>query len=89
MAAEEFLYPTETIVLRGTADEMVQWTTVLNQQYAPRRLQLAIPNDATMPLGALAGYAAVDSGIVAYVCREGRCLPPVNNLAELQRTVSV
>jgi len=90
-AAEEFLYPTETIVLRsagesaGAAEEMAQWTAALNQEYAPRRLLVAIPGDAPVPPGALAAYTAPAAGVIARVCREGRCLPPLGNLAELHR----
>lgn len=88
-AAEEFLYPTEIIVLRdagkAAAEEMAQWTAVLNREYAPRRLQVAIPGDGSVPSGALAGYAAPTTGVMAYICREGRCLPPLESLAELHR----
>jgi len=94
-AAEELLYPTEIIVLRsakregaktGAVEEMGKWTTVLNQEYAPRRLQVAIPGDAPTLPGALAGYAAPATSLVtAYVCCEGRCLPPLESLAGLHR----
>ncbi|MCF6338452.1 MAG: thioredoxin domain-containing protein [Gammaproteobacteria bacterium] len=88
-AAEEFLYPTETIVLRSAgleaAEEMAQWTAVLNQEYAPRRLQVVIPDDAAMLPGALAAYAVPATGVRAYVCHEGHCLPPLESLAGLHR----
>ncbi len=90
-AAEEFLYPTQTVVLRGAGEsaadsasgELVQWMTILNKQYVPRRLQVAIPSDAPRLPGALAGYAAPESGVLAYQCAEGRCLPPVSELQGL------
>ncbi len=88
-AAEEFLYPTETIVLRsagvGAAEEVVQWTVALNQEYAPRRLQVVISDDAPMLPGALAAYTVPATGVRAYVCREGHCLPPLESLAGLHR----
>jgi len=88
-AAEEFLYPTETIVLRsareGGMKEMAQWTAALNQEYVPRRLQMAIPGDEPGLPGAQADYAAPETGVRAYVCREGRCLPPLESLAGLHR----
>jgi len=88
-AAEEFLYPTETIVLRSAgveaAEEMAHWTAALNQEYVPRRLQIAIPGDVPAPPGALAGYAVPATGVTAHICREGRCLPPLKSLAGLHR----
>jgi len=88
-AAEEFLYPTETIVLRSAGveaeEEMAQWTVVLNQEYAPRRLQVVIPDDAPMLPGMLAAYAVPAIGVRAYICREGHCLPPLESLAGLHR----
>ncbi|HEC18638.1 MAG TPA: thioredoxin domain-containing protein [Gammaproteobacteria bacterium] len=79
-AAEEYLYPTETMVLRGEAAGLAEWMTQLNKQYAPRRLVLAIPSETQALPGALAGYAPPESGVLAYVCREGSCLPPVASI---------
>jgi hypothetical protein len=79
-AAEEFLFPIETLVLRGEPDELAQWTATLNRQYAPRRLQMAIPADAPLSPGALAGYAAPETGVLAYRCTAGRCLPPISSI---------
>jgi len=91
-AAEEFLYPTETVVLRSAreggaredaAEKMAQWTAILNQEYAPRRLHVAIPGDAPALPAALAGYAAPATGVLASVCCEGRCLSLSESLARL------
>jgi uncharacterized protein YyaL (SSP411 family) len=87
-AAEEYLYPTETVVLRGAADELPAWIAALNHDYAPRRLLLAIPADAPLPPGSLAGYSAPAEGVQAYVCQAGRCLPPVTSLDALQETLN-
>jgi uncharacterized protein YyaL (SSP411 family) len=84
-AAEEYLYPTQTIILRGAVDELEEWTAQLNREYAPRRIVLAISSDVEALPGALAGYAPPEAGVLAYVCREGRCLPPVTTLQELQQ----
>lgn len=87
-AAEEFLYPTETIILRGKSDDMSEWTADLEQDYAPGRLILAIPPDAkNLPL-ALAGYVVAGEGVVGYVCRAGQCLKPVTTPGDLQKILT-
>ncbi|HEY6483228.1 MAG TPA: thioredoxin domain-containing protein [Steroidobacteraceae bacterium] len=46
-ALEESLHPPEIIILRGPEDEISKWARELHKLYAPRRLLLAIPSDAT------------------------------------------
>jgi len=87
-AAEEYLYPAEMVVLRGDGAEMAEWTAKLNQQYVPRRMVLAISSDAGKLPGMLANYVVPETGVLAYVCREGCCLAPVTSLAELQGKVA-
>ena len=83
-AVEESLYPTETVVLRGQQAALSQWSRALSENYAPRRLVLAIPENATFLPGSLAGYETPAAGVSAYVCGGGRCLAPITDLAELQ-----
>jgi uncharacterized protein YyaL (SSP411 family) len=83
-AAEEWLYPTETVVLRGPQTALDEWVSALAADYAPRRLVLAIPENAVSLPGALAAYPAPATGVAAHVCREGRCLAPLSNLPDLQ-----
>ena len=83
-AVEESLYPTETVVLRGQQAALSEWSKVLSTEYAPRRLVLAIPENATFLPGSLAGYEMPAAGVNAYVCGAGRCLAPISALAELQ-----
>ena len=62
VAVEEYLHPTQTIVLRGNAEALPAWQARCTQYYAPRRLTLAIPEDAKeLP------------GILAQRTSEGRC----------------
>lgn len=82
-AVEEYLYPTETVVLRGAEEMLAQWHSALAADYAPRRLLLAIPDSATALPGALADYASPATGVTAYVCREGHCMAPVTTLDDL------
>jgi uncharacterized protein YyaL (SSP411 family) len=81
---EEYLYPTETVVLRGPQDELASWQTALAQDYAPRRLVLAIPAGTIALPGALDSYTPPAQGVLAYVCRAGRCLAPLGELDALQ-----
>lgn len=82
-AVEEFLYPTETVVLRGEANALAPWVQELARKYSPRRMIFAIPTDATITAEALAGHKTPESGVVAYVCQAGRCLEPVSELDRL------
>lgn len=70
-AAEEWLYPTETVILRGPQSALAEWTAALAADYAPRRLVLAIPDNAAPLPGALAAYPVPTTGVVAHICREG------------------
>jgi uncharacterized protein YyaL (SSP411 family) len=84
LAMEEYLFPTETIVLRGNPDEMRPWVERCNQFYAPRRFAMAIPEDALDLPGMLAERAP--KGIVtAYVCAGHSCLAPITEFAELDK----
>ncbi|MBL1275971.1 MAG: thioredoxin domain-containing protein [Ectothiorhodospiraceae bacterium] len=87
-AAEEYWYPTETVIMRGPQNLLDEWVSALAVEYAPRRLVLSIPNSAVVLPGALAGYAAPSSGVTAYVCREARCLAPISALATLKECLS-
>jgi len=82
-AVEEELRPTQTIVLRGDSAAMSSWRAHCMRDYAPRRLTLAIPNDAQQLPGILAQRPAKD-GVTAYVCSGHACLAPISSLAELE-----
>src|SRR6185437_12416526 len=75
LALEEYLDPTEIVILRGQASEIESWRAELAHLYAPRRLTLAIPNDAAELPDALAAKAPAGSA-VAYLCRGMVCSAP-------------
>ena len=81
-ALEETLYPTEIVIVRGTAAELERWSESLSAIYSPRRLLLAIPDTATDLPGALATRKPKAS-IVAYICRGTSCSAPIASLEEL------
>jgi hypothetical protein len=89
LAVEEHLHPTQTIVLRGPAAVLQPWIERCTRDYAPRRLTLAIPDDAHDLSGILAQRSA-PGGVTAYVCSGHSCRAPVTSLdtlaAELARS---
>jgi hypothetical protein len=83
-ALEEHLAPTEVVVLRGPAATIRDWQGQLNRLYAPRRMILAIDDDAGPLPAALAGKPSTAAGI-AYVCNGTTCEAPIDEFATLVR----
>jgi uncharacterized protein YyaL (SSP411 family) len=81
-ALEEFLQPPEIIILRGPPALLTDWQRQLARSYAPRRMALAIADDAPDLPAALATKAPVPGG-AAYLCRGSSCTAPMVTLAEL------
>jgi uncharacterized protein YyaL (SSP411 family) len=81
VAVEEYLHPTQTIVLRGAADDLQPWQARCVQHYAPRRLVLAIPTEAQGLTGLLAQRRALD-GVTAYICTGHTCAAPLTAYSE-------
>ncbi|MEO0617616.1 MAG: thioredoxin domain-containing protein, partial [Pseudomonadota bacterium] len=78
-ALAEYLAPVETIVIRGDAALARQWRESVQKLYAPSRVTLAIPSDATdLPQG-LGAHRAPATGALAYLCRGQRCLAAIDN----------
>jgi uncharacterized protein YyaL (SSP411 family) len=82
LAVEEHLYPPEIMVIRGQGEALQTWHDRTGAHYAPRRLSLAIPADATDLPRALAAKQAGE-GVVAYVCEGFQCGPPIQGLETL------
>ena len=76
VALEEFIDPPEIVVIRAEADEIEPWRARATAGYAPRRVVVAIPNDATGLPALLAERAPRDSP-VAYVCEGQVCDAPI------------
>jgi uncharacterized protein YyaL (SSP411 family) len=83
VAVEEYLHPTQTIVLRGAADDLQPWQARCIQHYAPRRLVLAIPDNAQGLTGLLAQRRALD-GVTAYICTGHACEAPLTVYSEFE-----
>jgi hypothetical protein len=81
-ALEELIHPPQIIILRGAPQPIEEWRGQLARLYAPRRLVLAVPADATDLPPALAQKAPRGEA-VAYVCTGSVCGEPVSTLAAL------
>ena len=86
LAVEEYIYPPQTIVLRGEGDELAEWARRCRRCYAPRRLVLAIPAGAGGLPGMLAERRAQDHP-VAFVCEGHHCEAPLDSLDALDETL--
>ena len=76
VALEEFIDPPEIVVIRADAGEIEPWRARATAGYAPRRVVVAIPNDAT-GLPALLAERAPRGSPVAYVCEGHVCDAPI------------
>lgn len=87
LALEEYLYPPQTIVLRGDPQALEAWQARCQQAYAPRRLTFAIPSEAGSLPGLLAERAPRQEA-VAYVCEGHQCSAPISELSELEAALA-
>jgi uncharacterized protein YyaL (SSP411 family) len=86
-ALDEYLSPPQTVVLRGEAGALAAWQRVLAKRYRPDTLVIAIPaGRAGLP--PVLDKAVPAGGVNAWICRGVTCLPPVADLAGLERALS-
>jgi uncharacterized protein YyaL (SSP411 family) len=83
LGLDEILTPPELIILRGTDAAMAPWLARCHARYAPRRLVFAVPLTASDTPGHV-GHCVPVGPVVAYVCRDVSCSPPVTRLSELE-----
>jgi uncharacterized protein YyaL (SSP411 family) len=83
-ALEEFLTPTEVLIIRGDGEEPERWARNVRALYAPMRMIFAIPSDAAGLPPALAQKHAT-AGTSAYLCTGMTCSAPLTDLSELAR----
>ena len=82
-ALDEYITPTETVVIRGDASEIDAWQKAAAKIYSPRRLVFAIDRSETGLPGALAERTARDGETVAYRCVGTHCDLPVTTFEAL------
>ena len=87
-ALEEYLDPTEIIIIRGDDADVCGWRDSAPKLYAPRRLVFAIGRDETGLPGALAGRKARAGETIAYRCVGTHCSLPVTSWEALAGSLS-
>jgi uncharacterized protein YyaL (SSP411 family) len=85
-ALDEHLAPPQTVILRGGRDAISAWQSTLARTYRPGTVVIGIPAGATGLPATL--DKAPGAGVNAWVCRGVTCLPPVGDLAGLERTLA-
>jgi uncharacterized protein YyaL (SSP411 family) len=78
-ALEEYLAPTEIIIIRGKAEEINRPRNMAAKIYAPRRLIFAISADIEGLPGELAERRAIDGQTIIYHCSGSHCSLPIEN----------
>jgi len=86
-ALDEYLSPPHVVILRGDAQTAAEWQRALAKSYRPDTLVLALPAGLA-GLPPVLDKGAPAAGVNAWVCRGTACLPPLSDLASLERTLS-
>ncbi|MGA9851352.1 MAG: thioredoxin domain-containing protein [Gammaproteobacteria bacterium] len=82
LGLEDAHEPPTMVVLRGKTNKLMEWRKEIDQKLDPRRIVLAIPDDATKLTGLLA-QCAMRNDICAYVCRGTQCSLPITEIKAL------
>lgn len=82
-ALEEYLYPGQTVVIRGGADDLSAWQSSLSDLYTPRTQIYAIEASAKGLPAALA-QKQPSKTVSAWLCEATQCLPVITDIKELQ-----
>ncbi len=87
-ALDEHLAPPQIVILRGEGRALEEWRDTLARAYRPNTLAIALGRDAGKLPPALDKPRPAGAGVTAWVCRGTSCLPPVTDLAELERALA-
>ncbi|MGB5438917.1 MAG: thioredoxin domain-containing protein, partial [Gammaproteobacteria bacterium] len=87
LALEESLLGLQTVIIRGDGQAMDDWHARAASVYAPARITLAIPANAT-GLPALLAQRKPGSGVVAYICNGLVCGEPVTDMQAFDALLS-
>ncbi|MGH8397135.1 MAG: thioredoxin domain-containing protein [Gammaproteobacteria bacterium] len=82
LALRDALEPPAMVLLRGKKVKLTEWQKVLSQKFDPRRIVLAIPDDAKNLSGLLA-QCGPRGDICAYVCHGTQCSLPILAIGNL------
>ncbi len=87
-ALEHYLAPGRTVILRGDADAMRQWTAALMAAAVDDLWLLAIASDAGELPPVLAGKTPIGSvPVTAYLCEGTHCREPMTELAAVMEAI--
>jgi uncharacterized protein len=86
-ALEDFLAPTQILIIRGDAADAQRWSRSLGALFAPTRMIFAIPSDAVDLPPALSDKRA-GSETTAYLCTGMTCSAPLTDLDEVARQLA-
>jgi uncharacterized protein YyaL (SSP411 family) len=89
IALDEHLAPPQIVVLRGGEQPVAEWQRALARTYRPATLVVGIGGDAGgLPPALGKPPPLASAGVNAWVCRGVTCLPPISDLAELERVLA-
>ena len=87
LAVEDYLFPPQTIILRGDEKTLEAWQAECQKIYAPQRLCFAIPAEAKDLPGILAERKPQEAA-VAYICTGYQCRAPITSLDDLRKALA-
>jgi uncharacterized protein YyaL (SSP411 family) len=87
LAVEDYLFPPQTIILRGEPETLKIWQTACQKEYAPQRLCFAIPSEVD-DLPGIRAERKPQGAAVAYVCAGYQCRAPIMSLDELIKALA-
>jgi uncharacterized protein len=82
LALKNALEPPTMVILRGDGNKLREWRKVINQQFASRRIVLAIPADTENLTGLLA-QCIPRGDVCAYLCHGTECSLPITEIDQL------
>ncbi len=85
---EDYLYPGQSIVIRGAENAMPPWIKRCHQRYAPRRHCVSIPAEV-MELPDVLAERKANGDISAYVCSGLSCSAPLKTFTEFDEVLKL
>jgi hypothetical protein len=85
-ALDEWMNPTETLVVRAPARELDRWRERMPATIAPRRFALFVPDEEARLPGLLTARSPAAGG-VAYLCNGSHCQAPIATPEALGRAL--
>ncbi len=83
--SEESNHPPLVVIIRGNTEQVNHWHKRCQQEFNPRSLCLAIPDEIQNLPAALQSKFSVGEQTHAYLCHGTHCQAPINNLSQLLR----